>query len=151
MKRGCLNNRGVSPVIASVLLVLLVVILSLMVFLWAKGFVTEQIEKFGKPIDQQCAAINFDVARSGNSLKIVNRGNIDIGSFDIKLKQGGTTEVKNFNFDVPAGDAVDQAVTLTMADGSKPDVITVYPTLIGTVVGAESNKIYTCVDQGVIL
>ena len=49
MKEG-IKKRGLSPVIASVLLILLVLVLASIIFLWARGFIGEQIEKFGEPI-----------------------------------------------------------------------------------------------------
>ena len=149
------SKRGVSPVVASVLMVLLVVFLAGMVFLWARGFISEQIEKFGTPVESQCASINFypvkDSDSGGDYLEIVNRGNIDIFQFDIKLVQGGNSEFQRFNFNVGAGEGVKEYVTLKMGDGSVPDEIVIYPALLGSVVGKNSNKVFTCNDNGVSL
>lgn len=41
------NKRGLSPIIATVLLIFLVLILASIVFLWARGFFSEQLEKGG--------------------------------------------------------------------------------------------------------
>ena len=144
-------KRGISPVVATVLMVLLVVFLAGMVFLWARGFVSEQIEKFGVSVEQQCANIEFSATKDVNSLEIVNRGNIDIFHFDIKLVKGGNSEFQRFNFNVDSGDGVKEYVTLKMEDNSDPDEIVIYPALLGSVVGKNSNKVFTCLDNGVKL
>ncbi|MCK4996814.1 hypothetical protein KAS08_00790 [Candidatus Pacearchaeota archaeon] len=152
MKIEVKNKRGISPVIASVLMILMVVVLSGMVFLWARGFISEQVEKFGKPIDEQCSAIRFNAVKVGNKLEIVNRGNIDIRHFDVKLIKGGNSEFHKFEFEVDVGGpGVIESFTQKMKDGSTPDKIILYPALIGNVVGETSNKVFTCLDVGVEL
>ena len=147
------RKKGLSPVIASVMMIMLVLVLSAMIFLWARGFISEQIEKFNKPIGDVCAEVDFDVVLVGtNELEIINRGNVGIRSFDIKLIRGGESEVANFDFGGPQidpGQAVTQSVTtLLMDDGEKPDKIIVYPALLGNVRGKKANRPFTCVDAG---
>ena len=152
MKKRINNKRGISPVIASVLMILMVVVLSGMVFLWARGFISEQVEKFGKPIADQCASVKFTAVQVGNSLEVINRGNIDIRHLDIKLIKGGNSEFHKFEFNIDAGSAGSTAaVTLKMNNGDTPDEVILYPALIGNVVGETSNKIFTCLDSGVKL
>ncbi len=147
MEKG-VNKRGLSPVIASVLMILLVLVLAVIIFLWARGFISEQIEKFGKPVGDSCSAINFDVQRVGNDLEVINRGNVNIHHLDIKLFEGGNSEIKRFNIPIDAGKTARAPVVLTMKDGSVPDKIIVYPALIGNVKGKNSNKVFTCIDAG---
>ena len=151
MRKVFFSKKGISPVVASVLMILLVVMLSGMVFLWARGFISEQIEKFGRPIEEQCGEVSFDVMKSDNFLEIVNRGNIDIFHFDIKLSKGGNSEFQRFDFRIDSGEGGREAVTLEMGDGTSPDEIIIYPALLGSVVGKKSNKIFTCLDHGVTL
>ena len=92
--------RGLSPVIASVLLILMVLVLAVLIFLWARGFVSEQVEKFGKPIEQICSSVDFEVQKFGSSLEVVNRGNVDIhrgGTAGEQKGQRQTTEQTLFN------------------------------------------------------
>jgi len=145
------NKDGLSPVIASVLMILLVLVLAAIIFLWARGFIDEQIQKFGKPIDSYCKSVNFEVEKVGNKLEIVNRGNIDIRYLDIKLFSGGNSEISRFDFQVDAGKSVEGFVSLKMSDGSLPDKIIVYPALIGNIKGESSNKVFVCMDTGVTL
>jgi flagellin-like protein len=149
---GGFNKKGLSPVIASVLMILLVIILASMIFLWARGFVGEQIEKFGQPIENLCESVDF-VAQvvSGTStkyaLEIVNRGDIDIFHLDIKMFLGGNSEIGKFNFNVDAhGAPIKGDIDLKMDSGEEPGEIEIYPALIGTVKGKHSNKVFTCND-----
>ncbi|MBT7102492.1 hypothetical protein HN935_03190 [archaeon] len=147
-----MKKKGLSPVIASVMMIMLVLVLAAMIFLWARGFISEQIEKFDKPIGDVCAEINFDAVLVGdNELEIINRGNVGIRSFDIKLIKGGTSEVAKFDFGGPQidpGQAVKKQVTLLMDDNTEPDRIIIYPALLGSVRGKNANRPFTCVDAG---
>jgi flagellin-like protein len=148
MRKSVEGKRGLSPVIASVLMILLVLVLSVIIFLWARGFVSEQIEKFGKPIEEMCDSVDFMAERYGDDLEIVNRGNVDIHHLDIKMSSGGNSEINKFDFKIDAGKAVRESVTLRLFDGSAPEEMTVYPALIGNVRDKNSNKIFTCMDAG---
>jgi len=153
MKRVCVRRKkGLSPIIATVLLILLVMSLASIVFLWARGFIGEQIEKFGRPMEDQCKLIDFDVdlikSGVGDALEIVNHGNIPIHSLEIKKFLGGNSEVGKFEFNIDKGGTARGDVLLRMKDGSLPKTITIYPVLVGSVVGRESNKIFTCMELG---
>jgi flagellin-like protein len=84
MERRVDSKKGLSPVIASVFMMLLVVILAAIIFLWSRGFIEEQVEKFGKPIESYCENIAYEVAVYDNELEIRNVANVDINHFDIK-------------------------------------------------------------------
>ena len=140
--------RGLSPVIASVMMILLVLVLAALIFLWARGFVSEQIEKFGAPIEQTCSSVDFEVQRTRAYLEVVNRGNVDIRHLDIKMSKDGDSKVKKFDFQIDAGKSARDDVVLLMDDNVVPDEIVVYPALVGNVKGGSSNKVFTCLDAG---
>jgi len=142
------KRKGLSPVIASVLMIALVLVLAAMIFLWARGFIGEQIEKFGRPIDEICGNVDFRIERVGDNLEVANRGDIDIRHLDIKLIKDGNSEMAKFDIQIDAGKAETQAVDLLMEDGSKPEEIIVYPALIGGVRGESSIRAFTCLDAG---
>ena len=153
MKKSVKNERGLSPVLASVLMVLLILVLASIIFLWARGFISEQIEKFGTPIEDSCSLVSFEVNRLGNELEVINRGNIDIRHLDIKLLDSeGNSEMRRFDFSVGAGgESVVEYVTLTMTGEIEPEKIIVYPALVGNVKGKDLNKVFTCMNVGVKL
>ena len=148
MKKG-----GLSPVVASVLLVALVLVLAAIVFLWARGFISEQIEKFGQPIDEYCSQIVIEAqlidGPSGpkSELEIANRGSVDIKQFEIKEFTGGDSIVSRFDFSINKGGAVKEPVSFTN-NLEDIDKIIIYPALLGNVRNRNSNKIYTCLEQG---
>ena len=146
-----INKDGLSPVIASVLMILLVLVLAAIIFLWARGFIDEQIEKFGDPIENYCSSIDFEIARFGNELEVVNKGNVDIRHLDVKVFKGGNAEINRFDFQIDAGESVKGFVTFQMSNGSSPDEIIVYPALIGNVISKKSNRPFVCMDSGVTL
>lgn len=146
-----MEKRGLSPVIAIVFMILLVLVLASLIFLWARGFISEQIEKFGQPIDSLCNRVDFEVQRtpgdfSQDALEVVNRGDIDIFHLDIKKFKEGNSEISLFKFRIDAGQSVRKDISLTMEDGGAPDKIEIFPALLGSVKGKHSNKVFTCKD-----
>ena len=149
------GKRGLSPVVSSVLLIMLVLVMATMIFLWARGFVSEQIEKFGQPIDNLCSTVDFEAeltninSPGGEILEVVNRGNVDIYHIEIK-KWGsdGNSETGRFKFNVDAGKSAKGPISLIMSNGDRAEKITLYPALIGNVRGKPLNKVFTCNDIG---
>jgi len=144
-----ISKRGLSPVVATVLLIMLTMVLALMVFLWAQGFVSEQIQKGGTSSDQVCQQISFDVDSSqianGVNLQIVNRGNTPIYNFDIKFVGTQDTSMKNFNFGVDVGQATPSQVVPVPSGITQ---LILYPMILGTVQGKKINKAVTCLNSG---
>lgn len=143
------SKRGISPVIATVLLIAMAIVLAAIIFLWARGFVTEQVEKGGEPIEGICDQVLFDaeVENSGQTifLTVINRGNVPINSFDIKSVSGGDSSIKTFNFAVDVGATLpDKQLVLP----GNPEEIVIYPRVLGTVKGKQLNKAVTCLDNG---
>ncbi|MEN7982297.1 MAG: archaellin/type IV pilin N-terminal domain-containing protein [Nanoarchaeota archaeon] len=82
-----MKKRGISPVIATVLLIAMVVVLGLIIFLWFRGFTQEAVTKFDTNVELVCNDVSFDASYSGGILSIVNTGNIPI--YRVKLKTSG--------------------------------------------------------------
>lgn len=146
-----MKKKGLSPVIASVLLIALVLVLAVIVFMWARNFVSERIEKFGAPIEQACGEVAFDVeifedevyGGEGKKIEIANRGSVPIHNFEIKQIDGrGNSDSDFFKIPVYAGKSIREGINL---EGDTEEVI-VYPTLLGS--SGSANKIFTCLDKG---
>jgi len=98
-----IGKRGVSAVIASVLLILLVTIVSVSIFSWSKGFFEEKTADTGELNGKSCSSVNFlasivavpDV--SYYNVNIVNSGNVDIDAFDFKVyySNGNSKVIRN--------------------------------------------------------
>ncbi|MBT6689861.1 hypothetical protein HN903_00880 [archaeon] len=157
MRRG-IEKRGLSPVVSSMFLILLIVFLAIFIFLWAQGFLGEKMEKFGEPIEGVCSRILFDVtqtSRTGDTyvLEVLNEGDVDIRYFDIKVSDGdGNSEITTFMFPADVGgDAVRESVGLAMNDGQDIEEVIVYPVLVGNKVGKGDNNVFTCVNSGAVI
>ncbi len=129
------NKKGVSPVIATVLLVAMVVVLAMIVILWFTSFTQEAITKFdNENVELVCRnKIAFDSSYSGGLLSVVNTGNSPIYRMNIKTETGG--EYSTSQLEVSSGwpqkglNPGKSAVAVISADNA--DKITIIPVLLG--------------------
>ncbi len=151
-ERGLRKKRGISPVIATVLLVAMVVVIGLIIFLWFRGITKEAITKFGgQNIELVCGDVKFlseysasgvlSISNDGNvpifgvkakiseqgSHKKLDMGDLSVGWPDIGLKQGGTFSGNLYN------------------EFSGADQVLLIPVLMGT--SAKGDQTYVCEDR----
>ena len=140
------NKRGISPVIATVLLIAMVVAIGLIVFMWFRGIVVEEGTKFGKNIKLNCPEVNFDASYSEAEeiLSIVNRGNIPIYKMKLKIFKEGSYETEELSNWPEIGLNEGGAFT-EIIDVSDANKIILIPVLMGS--SGEGKKTYTCEDQ----
>lgn len=82
------KKRGLSPVVATMLLIAIVIVIGLIIFLWFRGISEEAITKFdGTNIKLVCEEVSFDASYSGGNLFIANTGNVPI--YKMKVKKIG--------------------------------------------------------------
>ncbi len=148
MKIG-VKKRGLSPVIASVLLILLVVVIVSMIFIWARTFFSSQTEDSERSIGELCSGVLFvaDVVESSGdyTLEISNKGNVDIDSFELRKYSDGRVETDNVSMGVSAGGSVAN-VTFSekMEDGATtPEKVEIFAVLSA----GGSGRLYTCYDE----
>tara|TARA_Y100000310_G_scaffold340182_2_gene435087 strand:- start:5436 stop:5876 length:441 start_codon:yes stop_codon:yes gene_type:complete len=139
------NKRGLSPVIATVLLISLALILALIIFLWAKSFVAESITKFDDPIEFKCDEINFEAeVVSGEGLvHVVNKGNIPISGVEVKSVGAGSIK------DLGVGDgSIRSGETASyVVDVGGSDKLQVAPVILGET--NEYKKQYVCENSAI--
>jgi flagellin-like protein len=87
--RSSKNKKGISPVIATVLLIVIAIALFVAIFFWVKSMQKDVILKFGSGIEQSCLRISFDASVQGGVLQVENRGDITIGAINVYNKSGG--------------------------------------------------------------
>ena len=93
-----MKKKGISPVVASILLVVIVLVLAIIIWLWISAFFQEKAEKFGKSEDQACEEVVLEATyNSDDSLDIINRGNIPVYSLRIEVIEKGSSEVKEYD------------------------------------------------------
>jgi len=85
-----MKRKGVSPVIATVLLIGMVVVLGLIIFLWMRSLAQETITKLeGENIELACDKVQFDVSKAGDQLVISNNGNVPIFDVSVRISAAG--------------------------------------------------------------
>lgn len=90
------NKRGISPIIATILLIVLVVVIGGIVFMWFKSMTQEAVTKFdGENIDLVCNNVQFDANYDSGILYISNTGNVPIYGMNVKLEKGGNYETND--------------------------------------------------------
>ena len=137
-----MKRRGVSPVIATVMLIAITIILASIVFLWAQGFLAERTQKFDQPAERACGTINFEAEAiaSEKSLNIVNRGNVAI--YGVELRQSEIGFIKNvgvFERTITIGDTGSLALPEDVVSGNE---LVVVPIILGDFGGAK--KAFSC-------
>ena len=137
MIKSKMKKKGVSPIIAVILLIALVVVIGLIVFIWMRGMVGEAIVKFdNENIEIVCERVSFDASKSGNTLTILNVGNVPIYSFEVILKSGGSHSTKEINelfsdWDVVKGFNSGATFSGELSPDDSSKEITLIPILMG--------------------
>ncbi|MEM3405764.1 MAG: archaellin/type IV pilin N-terminal domain-containing protein [Candidatus Pacearchaeota archaeon] len=138
------DKRAISPVIATLLLVVIVIILVLIVFIWAKSFIKESIQKKEKPAQQVCGEIRLEVYYNKDSgeISFSNIGNYPIYSLQLRLKEKG--KIKNYEINksilIGAGESIKD-------DSLKnKDSIEVIPVILGENEKGKKTQ-YTCKEN----
>jgi flagellin-like protein len=146
------NKKGVSPVIATVLLIALVVIIALIVFLWFRSITQEAIVKFGdQNVELVCEDVEFIATYDSatDTLSVSNTGNVPIYSMNLKIFGTGTHQTKDIS-EMSAGwpaIGLRQGESFSGTLGTEsPTQIILIPILLGTSQqGAEETHV--CADR----
>lgn len=132
-----MNKKGISPLIATVLIIGFTVALAALIFTWGADFVKKTTEETSSKTTSalKCAnELNFEITDydcASGSLKLDNRGKIDIKSLLFRVHKGETVtndattgasgvgkyEVKSFTL-TSAAEKVDAIATIAGASGS---------------------------------
>ncbi len=145
------GERGVSPVVATILLIAIVIVIALIVFLWLRGLTKESVQKFNKNVELACADVSFsaDYFATDQVISLSNDGNVPIKNFFVKkIGAGNTDSVKLSEVDptfvgLPAGQAKDAAFPSIRTNGY--DTLKIVPVLLANSNSGEVEHI--CDDQ----
>jgi len=147
-----IGKKGISPVIATLLIVALAIILIAIILLWARTWIGEKIEKFNQDIESSCEEIEYEAiissTPSGYLLTIENKGNFGIYAFELKGDWNGDLKTRAYNIGVQKGNSVRQEISLAdFGESSEPDRLEIYPLLLGKIKGKSINKAYACLSK----
>lgn len=152
-KRVLRKKRGISPVIATVLLVAMVVVIGLIIFLWFRGITEEAITKFGgRNIELVCEDVEFlsDYSTATGILSISNIGNVPVFGMKVRIFKQGSYETPDIK-DLPIGwpeIGLRQGGTFSgnlITEFTEADQVLLIPVLMGT--SAQGDQIYVCEDR----
>jgi flagellin-like protein len=141
------RKRGVSPVIATVLLVVVALILAVIIFLWARSFVGESVQKQERDIEQSCAETSFraEIILDDGFLFVENVGRVPLYGAEMRKKQvlGEVTKVGTFD-----GKSIQSGETSEISLGEfkdkleDRDSVIIVPVLLGET--DQARKAYVC-------
>ena len=140
-------KKGLSPVIATMLLITIVIVIGLIIFLWFRGINEEAITKFdGTNIKLICEEVSFDASYESNNLYILNTGNVPIYQIKVKKVGEGSHSTETIETNWPElGLNQGGAFSGNLVSMNNINKILLIPVLIGT-----SNKgdlSYTCEER----
>lgn len=147
------NKRGITPLVATIILTVVILIALISVFIWFRTLTLEELEKFGNPIENACQDISFSVSISRNKFIINNTGTVPIYGINLEIVKDGADVAKFLRpEDKIIEPAESETLTASATDVSgKIERIVLVPVILGKVKGTESEKLYTCLDQGQIV
>lgn len=142
------SKKAVSPVITTVLLILIVLVLALLIFLWARGFIKEQLSKFDEPVERACKRIKIDASYSSTTkeVSVVNLGDIPIYQIGLNI-EGGAEDQINY-LESTSGDALRGGGTgiYPLAGGAQTgDTIEIIPVILGENEDGQAEP-FACLD-----
>lgn len=141
------NKRGVSPVIATILLVAIVIVIALIVFMWFRSISEEAITKFdGTNVKLVCEEVSFDASYSEGFVYISNTGNVPVYKIKAKIESEGSYET------IVLGESDNSWPQSGLLQGgtyageiTTAEKILLIPVLIGST--SEGEKAHTCDER----
>jgi flagellin-like protein len=146
MKRK--KMRGLSPVVATVLLIVIVIAIALIVFLWIRGMVEEPVTKFGgENIQLACDTVAFEAGYSDNTLYVSNIGTTPIFGMNVKEMGEGSYKTENLRdkSSLWPETGLNQGGVFSDVLSFDGDEIIVIPILLGE--SDSGRKTYVCEEQ----
>ena len=128
-----MNKKGLSPVIATLMLIGLVVVLSTIVFLWARSFIGEAVQKKGMPAEQACESIVLSAVYSLEVLQVSNDGNIAVHKLTTLVEEDGNIDAQENTDPILPGSSIDIGLT------TDSEEIELVPWILG-----DNKNVYKC-------
>jgi flagellin-like protein len=140
-----MKKKGVSPVIATVLLIAMVIVIALIIFLWFKGMSQEKVLKFDQNVELICPDVSFSVQKTTGGVILKNTGDVAIYDFDVKEigRSYDTKKINTYSSDWPSyglnpGEIVE-------VSGSFGENALFIPILAGT--ADDGGRFYVCDER----
>lgn len=147
-----IRKKGLSPVVATIMLVSIVVVIALIIFLWFRTVVGDYGQKFDENIELVCQDVQLRVNYDAPFLSIINDGNVPVFKINLKIEGPGgyeTAELNSIVSDWPSSGLNQGGIysgDISSKIGSTINKITAIPVLIG-ISDKGNKKTYSCEEQ----
>ncbi|MBU0893805.1 MAG: hypothetical protein KKF48_03535 [Nanoarchaeota archaeon] len=148
INKKSLKKKGVSPVIATVLLIAMVMIIALIIFLWFKNMLGEEATKFGKNVKLVCDDVEFEASYDGSSLYVSNLGNVPIFNIKLEIFAPGshyTEDLNELSDKWKNGLRQGGVFSGPIGDIGNPEKIILIPVLVGST--DKGEKTFVCEER----
>ena len=135
------DKRAVSPVITTVLLVLIVLTLAILIIVWGTQFIPEKLSKFGNPIEDGCSNVQFTASLQEGKLYLVNTGDVYIHKVGLKSKGAAKSTIDPNEVSMNPGDA--ESIDF---DSTGVDELEIIPILLGETEGEKIQE-FSCSES----
>ena len=149
MKRG-INKKGLSPIVATSILIVIVILLAIIILIWSRGFIKEAVIKEiagnSKRAEEFCREIGMrGFVNEDDTFGFENTGTIPIFAYRInsELKESGSSKITRVGND--QGGSVNPGDTVIISNFQPYkdyDSVKIIPVLLGKVEG--STQSYDC-------
>ena len=138
------DKAGISPVVATVLLITIALVVIAIIWIWASRSIQDGETKFGTQLSQACAKLNIDVSISAGNVDVVN-SETQFALEDIILKDNDGDLHRCGLGPVSPGDSK-SATLLSCEISEESDIKSIIPVLKG-----DEDVIYNCEDDEIKL
>src|SRR3989344_4332790 len=138
------GKAGISPVVATVLLITIALVVIAIIWIWSSRSIQDGETKFGTQLSQACAKLNIDVSISAGNVDVVN-SETQFALEDIILKDNDGDLHRCGLGPVSPGDSK-SATLLSCEISEESDIKSIIPVLKG-----DEDVIYNCEDDEIKL
>ena len=125
------RKKGVSPVVATVLLITMAIVLIAIIYIWAKAAIGESSTKLGEGISNACDKVSLEVSlnRQTGRMNIVNNAqSISVHGVSLRDKNGNLFNCLQLN--IPPG-GVESNLLVSSCEGANQETVeTLIPILL---------------------
>lgn len=142
-----MNKRALSPVVATTLLILLVIVLGAIIFLLMRSFVPEALTKEGISVEEKCKDVSFEAEyySAENRLVVLNTGSVPIYAVKVGMKSGFGMDFLPDNYVArPSSILAGESTEWEVAGVESGKTVFIVPMLLGQTQAEDETKSYAC-------
>ena len=154
-KKRSMNLKAVSPLVSTVLLIMIVIVIALIIVTWSGVFfreaITKEIAGEKKSAEKYCSEISIQTfINPDGSFGFTNTGNVPISSYNVKLSGSGSSEV--ITISSPQGAVNPGYSTLAENPPGAPidyslyEKVSIIPVILGKSEGGSAQQ-FTCPES----